>query len=102
MLLANAGPTPDSLTGHPTAAANGFDPEVATFRPDLFLGAHIRRTWLISITDGNTLTVVKRRNRVYNMTQDPTDPNGGGLTVVRTDSLVYKKVKASDADLLLP
>ena len=102
LLLANAGPTPDSLTGHPTLASNGFDPGVATFRPDLFLGAHVRRTWLISITDVNTLTVVERRNRTYSMTQDPTDPNGGTLHPLRTDVLVYKRLVASDADLLLP
>ncbi len=102
LLLANAGPTPDSLTGHPTPASNGFDPDVATFRPDLFLGAHVRRTWLISITDANTLTVVQRRNRTYNMTQDPTDPNGGTLHRLFTDLLVYKRVIASDADLSLP
>jgi hypothetical protein len=103
LLLANATPTPDSLTGHSTLASNIIDPTVvATFRPDLFLSAHVRRTWLISITDANTLSVVQRRNRRYNMTQDPTDPNGGTLRPLLTDVLVYKRVKASDADLLLP
>jgi len=103
LLLATAGPTPDGLTGHPTGASSlGFDPGVATFRPDLFLTNHIRRNWLIYIADDNTLMVVRRRGRVYDMTQDPSDPSGGSLQPPRTDVLVYKRVVASDADLLLP
>jgi hypothetical protein len=92
-------PSDDSLTGH---SWNGLNPVVSTFRPDLLLQDHLRSTWLFSITDGNTLTLVQRRGRLYTGLQDPTDPAGGTLLPLHTDSSVYKRLVASDADLLLP
>jgi hypothetical protein len=99
LLHADYGPSDDSLTGH---SWNGSDPGVASFRPDLLLADHVRLTLLFSIADGNTLTLVKRRQRIYTGLQDPMDPTGGTLGPLRTDVRVYKRVVASDADLLLP
>lgn len=69
---------------------------------DLLLGAHVRRTDLFSVTDANTLTSIMRRSRVYDPAQDPTDPTGGVLLRLSTAVRVYKRVVASDADLLAP
>jgi hypothetical protein len=99
LLHADYAPSDDSLTGH---SWNGSDPGVASFRPDLLLADHVRLTLLFSIADGNTLTLVKRRQRIYTGLQDPMDPTGGTLGPLRTDVRVYKRVVASDADLLLP
>jgi hypothetical protein len=54
-----------------------------------------------SVTDANTLTLTQSRARVYDPTQDPTDPTGGSLEPLSTNlNVVYKRVVASDADLL--
>ncbi len=50
----------------------------------------------------NTLTRVRARNRGYPPNQDPTDPAGGTLGPINSTTLVYKRLAASDADLLLP
>jgi hypothetical protein len=70
---------------------------------DLVVGNHIRQTFLFSVTDANTLTLTQRRSRVYDPTQDPTNPTGGVLFPLHTGVLaVYKRLVASDADLLAP
>lgn len=69
---------------------------------DLFLLQHTRATYLFSVTDANTLTRVLARNRRYTAAEDPTDPAGGVLRPLNTNVVVYKRLVASDADLLAP
>jgi len=69
---------------------------------DILLSRHFRATYLFSVTDANTLTRVQARNRAYDATQDPTDPTGGVLGPLVTNVRVYKRVVASDADLIAP
>jgi hypothetical protein len=69
---------------------------------DILLAQHTRATYLFSVTDANTLTRTQARNRVYDATQDPTDPAGGVLRPLNTNVVVYKRLVASDADLLAP
>ena len=87
-------PTTDAKN-HPTTVPN--PPPV-----DLILGFHTRTTWLFSVTDANTLTRIQSRARRYTVTQDPSDPNGGTLLDLKTNQLIYKRLTASDADLLAP
>ena len=87
-------PTTDAIN-HPTTVP--APPPV-----DLFLFQHIRTTRLFSVTDANTLTRIQARSRAYDASQDPTDPTGGVLFRLRTNVVVYKRVVASDADLLAP
>jgi hypothetical protein len=94
-ILANYFPTTDAKN-HPSTVPN--PPPV-----DLVVGNHIRQTFLFSVTDANTLTLTQRRSRVYDPTQDPTNPTGGVLFPLHTGVLaVYKRLVASDADLLAP
>jgi len=93
-ILAIYGPTTDAIN-HPSTVP--FPPPV-----DLFLIQHTRATFLFSVTDANTLTRIQARNRRYTAEQDPTDPNGGVLRPLNTNVVVYKRVVASDADLLAP
>lgn len=69
---------------------------------DLFLLQHNRLTSLFLVTDANTLTRIQARIRRYDPTQDPSDPTGGVLRPLNTDVVVYKRLVASDADLLAP
>src|SRR5215470_5970053 len=87
-------PTTDAIN-HPSTVPN--PPPV-----DLSLFQHTRVTSLYSVADANTLTRVQVRNRRYTAAQDPTDPNGGVLRPLNTNVVVYKRVVASDADLLAP
>ena len=87
-------PTTDAIN-HPSTVPN--PPPV-----DLFLFQHNRLTSLFFVTDANTLTRIESRNRRYDATQDPTDPNGGVLRPLNTDEVVYTRLVASDADLLAP
>jgi hypothetical protein len=95
VIFAVYGPTTDAIN-HP-ATVPAPPPPV-----DLFLMNHIRRTSLFSVTDANTLTRVQSRNRRYTAAQDPTDPTGGVLGGLNTNVVVYKRLVASDADLLAP
>ena len=71
--------------------------------PDVELWQHYRTTYLFSVDDVNTLTRIQSRNRTYDPTQDPTDPNGGTLSPkINTDQSVYTRLVASDADLNAP
>ena len=70
--------------------------------PDISLEQHVRATYLFSVDDANTLTQIQSRSRIYNATEDPTNPTGGGLGTLNTTTRVYTRFTASDADLLLP
>ena len=69
---------------------------------DLLLFIHSRSTYLFSVTDENTLTRIQARSRRYAPAEDPTDPNGGTLRPLNTTAVGYKRLVASDADLLAP
>jgi hypothetical protein len=69
---------------------------------DLLLAVHVRDTYLLSVTDADTLTRIQARRRVYNADQDPSNPTGGRLLPVNNNVLEYKRLAASDADLLAP
>jgi len=94
LIWASYTPTNDAVN-HPVATP--IPPPV-----DLLLSGHTRTTHLFSVTDVNTLTRTEARNRTYDATEDPTDPTGGVLGPLVTIVRVYKRVVASDADLLAP
>jgi hypothetical protein len=70
--------------------------------PDIELTAHVRNTYMYSVVDENTLTRIQARARVYTPAQDPTDAAGGTLGNLSTAVVEYKRLVASDADLLAP
>jgi hypothetical protein len=70
--------------------------------PDIKLESSSRTTYLISVTDENTLTRISARVRTYAAADNPTNPNGGTLGALSTREIIYKRFIASDADLLLP
>jgi hypothetical protein len=94
MIFANYFPTTDAVN-HPSSVPN--PPPV-----DILLGGHIRITYLLSVTDANTLTRTQTRARRYTVKEDPTNPNGGVLGPLNTVVIVYSRLVASDADLLAP
>ena len=94
LIWANYIPTNDAVN-HPVVTP--IPPPV-----DIILSGHGRATYLMSVTDANTLTRTQARTRNYDPTQDPTDATGGVLGPLRTGLIVYKRVVASDADLLAP
>jgi hypothetical protein len=69
---------------------------------DLLLLFHRRITYLFAVTDDDTLTRTEVRVRQYSVTQDPSDPTAGTLKPLNTTVAVYKRLVASDADLLAP
>ena len=69
---------------------------------DLLLLFHQRVTYLFTVTDGDTLTRIQARSRRYSVTEDPSDPTAGTLRPLDTTIAVYKRLVASDADLLAP
>ncbi len=69
---------------------------------DLFLDSSARLTYLFTVTDDNTLTRTESRRRNYPAANDPSDPIGGTLGPLNTTVVVYKRLVASDADLLAP
>ena len=93
LIFATYLPTADALN-HPS-----IDP---TPPVDILLLQHNRTTYLFSVTDANTLTRTQARTRRYAVTEDPSDPTGGVLRPLNTDVVVYKRLVASDADLLAP
>jgi len=80
----------------------GTDPNTGNPTPDIALFRTSRTTYLFTIDDANTLTRTESRARRYTPAQDPTDPSGGTLAALNTTSFVYKRLTASDADLLAP
>lgn len=69
---------------------------------DVTLINHARSTYLFSVDDENTLSRIQARSRTYAPADDPTDPAGGTLGTLSTTPLVYKRLIASDADLIAP
>ncbi len=69
---------------------------------DIALWRTFRDTYLFTITDDNTLTRTAFRRRRYTPTEDPTDPTAGTLLPLNTTVVVFKRLNASDADLLAP
>jgi hypothetical protein len=94
VIFAVYAPTTDAIN-HPSTVPS--PPPV-----DLFLLQHTRATYLFSVTGANTLTRIRARNRVYAAALDPTDPTGGVLRPLNTNVVVYRRLVASDADLLAP
>ena len=94
MLSAIYGTTTDAINHPATVPA---PPPV-----DLFLAANSRVTYLFTVTDDNSLTGTESRRRNYPPTEDPSDPTAGILRPLNTTEVVYKRVVASDADLLAP
>ena len=87
-------PTTDAIN-HPTTVPN--PPPV-----DLFLLSNERISYLFTVTDNNTLTRTQARTRNYLPAEDPSDPGAGTLGPLSTNVVTYKRVVASDADLLAP
>jgi hypothetical protein len=94
LIWATYNPTTDAAN-HPLSVPN---PPLV----DLLLAGHTRVTYLFSVTDANTLTRTQARFRQYGPTEDPTNPNGGALQPAQPNTAVFKRVVASDADLLAP
>ena len=69
---------------------------------DIALARNFRDTYLFTIDDDNTLTRTDFRRRRYTPTEDPTDPAAGTLLPRNTTPVVFKRLVASDADLLAP
>jgi hypothetical protein len=88
------GPTTDAIN-HPTTVP---DPPPV----DLFLVASSRFTYLFTVTDDNTLTRIQARRRNYLPAEDPSDLAAGSLRPLNTSLVEYKRLVASDADLLAP
>lgn len=69
---------------------------------DLLLLFQPRVTYLFTVTDGYTLTRTQARSRRYSVTEDPSDPTAGALRPLDTSAVEYKRLVASDSDLLAP
>lgn len=69
---------------------------------DVSLSRNFRDTYLLTINDDNTLTQAQFRRRRYTPTEDPTDPTAGSLLPLNTTAVVFKRLIASDADLIAP
>ena len=69
---------------------------------DIALVRNFRDTYLFTLDDVNTLTRTEFRRRRYTPTEDPTDPAAGTLLPLNTTQIVFKRLIASDADLLVP
>jgi len=77
-------------------------PDANAPNPDIALASHRRSTYLFSVEDDDTLKLLEHRNRIYGATDDPTDPAGGVLRPLDTTTAEYKRLAASDADLVAP
>jgi hypothetical protein len=69
---------------------------------DVKLWRHNRTTYLFTVDDDNTVTRVQSRNRSYLPTEDPSNAAGGTLGTISNATVTYKRLAASDADLLAP
>jgi hypothetical protein len=85
------------ITANYTPVAAGSNPNVTV--PDVTLANHQRITYLFSVDNENTLTRVQVRSRTYGPNDDPTDPAGGTLGTLFTNTVTYTRLVASDADL---
>jgi hypothetical protein len=80
--------------------ASGSNPEVTS--QDISLAFHSRTTYLYSVDDTNTLTRIAARTRSYTPDQDPSDPAGVSLGTISNATVVFKRLVATDDDLLVP
>jgi hypothetical protein len=85
-----------------TAGYNPTPPTANTTLSDVSLGFSQRLTYLFSVDDENTLTRFQARARTYGPTDDPTNASGGTLGPISARVITYKRLVASDTDLLLP
>ena len=69
---------------------------------DLILFQHTKSTFLFTVTDDDTLTRTQARSRRYSVTENPSDPAAGALRPLDSTVVVYKRLVASDSDLLAP
>ena len=89
-----------TLVGQYVPVTSSQNPNAVT--PDVQLDGYLRNTMLFSVDSDNALTRVQLRNRVYGANEDPTNPTGGHLGNLFTNTVTYNRFVASDADLLLP
>jgi hypothetical protein len=82
--------------------ANFYVPATVNDITDLVLFRNLKDTYLFAVTDQNTMTREQFRRRSYLPSADPTDPNAGTLGPLNTTTVQYKRVVASDSDLLIP
>ena len=85
-----------------TVFANFYVPQTVNGITDLVLFRNLKDTYLFTITDQDTLTREQFRRRQYLPDQDPTNPAIGTLGPLNTAAIPYKRLIASDADLLAP
>jgi len=78
----------------------GPDEHIAS--PDLSLSGYYRSTYLFKINGRNKMTRIQARTRTYGPDEDPTNTAGGTLGALSTTQIVYNRLLASDADLLVP
>lgn len=70
---------------------------------DLRLANHFRVTQLWTVDSDNQMTVIQSRTRIYQASDDPTDPNGGRIRdPLNTTTAIYTRLIPSDADLTAP
>jgi len=69
---------------------------------DISLAYHSRWTYLFSVDDDETLTRTQLRTRTYGPADDPAVLTGGTLSGLNTSTAQYKRIVASDADLIAP
>jgi hypothetical protein len=85
-----------------TVLISSYFPTETNIAKDIELSLNIKITYLFSVDSENLLRRVQARQRTYNMTEDPTDPNAGTLGGLIVDEINYTRLEASDADLLAP
>lgn len=69
---------------------------------DISLSFHSRSTYLFTVDDDNTITRIQSRSRTYHIDEDPSIATGGTLGMISNATVPYKRLSASDADLLAP
>ena len=88
------------ITANYIPVSAGSNPNLTV--ADVSLLSHVRTTYLFSVDSENTLTRVQVRSRTYGPNADPTDPAGGTLGALNTQTFTYTRLVATDADLLAP
>src|SRR5262249_49931016 len=69
---------------------------------DIQLGGYNRFSFLFSVENNKNLYRRVCDISNYGANDDPTDPSGGTLGPLQTNEVIYKRLVASDADLLAP
>ena len=78
------------------------DPGPNNTTRDVSLVFHSRSTYLFTVDDDNTITRIQSRSRTYDVNEDPSIASGGTLGMINNATVQYKRLSASDADLLAP